>query len=144
MGTPVDSEVTTISVDILAAILRKRGRGERAELVLFDDGSGHIRMLPETLPLPLDYSGVIVDFETPMGTPVDSKVRTISLEILAAILRKRGLGERAELVLFDDGSGHIRMLPETLPVDYSGVIVDIETPSDLAAWVDAEGFDATE
>lgn len=74
-----------------------------------------------------------------MGTPVD-------LEILAAILRKRGLGERAELVLFDDGSGHIRMLMETLPVDYSGVIVDIETPSDLAAWVDAkfDGFDATE
>lgn len=71
-------------------------------------------------------------------TDVDSDVMTLAVETLAAILRKRGQGERMELVVLDDGSGHIRLLSETLPVDYSGVIVDIETPSDLAAWVDAE------
>jgi hypothetical protein len=69
---------------------------------------------------------------------IDSEVMTLAVETLAAILRKRGQGERLELVLFDDGSGHVNLVPESLPPSRNGFVVDLDNPSDLAAWVDAE------
>jgi hypothetical protein len=50
------------------------------------------------------------------------------------VLEQVGPDERLDLAVFTDGSGSVAVVPEALPRTPSPVTLD--TPSDLAAWVD--------